>query len=246
MSQKVFVAGASGVIGKVLLPLLVKAGYTVYGATRRLEQIGSIEAAGATAVLVDVYDAKRLSEELTRIQPWAVMHQLTDLPRGLDPSLMAQAVANNARIRNEGTRNLVAAALAAGARRMVAQSIAWAYRPGDTPHLETQPLDLDAEGGRRISVQGVAALEAQVLGEPTLHGIVLRYGQLYGPCTGTDEPAGASPLHVEDAAHAALLALNTSEGGIFNITEDNPVVSNEKARRVLDWSPAMGQAASSN
>lgn len=239
MSRKVFVAGASGVIGKALLPLLLEAGYTVYGATRRPEQAKEIRAAGATAVLVDVYDAERLKAELIRIQPWGVVHQLTDLPRGLSPDLMAQAVENNARIRNEGTRNLVAAALAAGVSRMVAQSIAWAYRPGETPYLETQPLDLEAEGSRRVSVHGVAALETQVLGEPALLGTVLRYGQLYGPNTGTDEPNGASPLHVEAAAHAALLALQASEGGIFNITEDNPTVSNEKAKRVLSWSPAL-------
>lgn len=238
MSGKVFVAGASGVIGKALLPLLVEAGYTVYGATRRPERAEQIEAAGATAVVVDVYDAERLKAQLMRIQPWAVVHQLTDLPRGLSPELMTQAIANNARIRSEGTRNLVAAAVAAGSHRLVAQSIAWAYRFGKNPYLESHPLDLDAEGNRRVSVHGIAALERQVLGEPTLRGTVLRYGQLYGPDTGTDEPSGASPLHVAAAARAALLALQAEEGGIFNIAEDNPTVSNEKARRVLKWSPA--------
>lgn len=95
-------------------------------------KVKDIEATGATAVVVDVYDAERLNEELVRIQPWAVIHQLTDLPRGLSPELMAKAVENNARIRTEGTRNLVAAARAAGATRLIAQSIAWAYRSGDT------------------------------------------------------------------------------------------------------------------
>ncbi|EKG43777.1 dTDP-glucose 4,6-dehydratase [Pseudomonas syringae pv. avellanae str. ISPaVe013] len=239
MSRKVFVAGASGVIGRALLKLLVAAGYSVYGATRRTEKVKDIEVTGATAVVVDVYDAERLNEELVRIQPWAVIHQLTDLPRGLSPELMAKAVENNARIRTEGTRNLVAAARAAGATRLIAQSIAWAYRPGDTPYLETCPLDVEAHGSRGISVGGVAALEKQVLSEPTLNGTVLRYGQLYGPDTGTDEPTGTSPVHVEAAARAALLALQTEQSGIFNITQDNPTVSNEKAKRILGWSPTV-------
>lgn len=239
MSRKVFVAGASGVIGKALLKLLVASDYSVYGATRRAEKVKDIEATGATAVVVDVYDAELLNEELVRIQPWAVIHQLTDLPRGLSPELMANAVENNARIRTEGTRNLVAAARAAGATRLIAQSIAWAYRPGDTPYLETCPLDVEAQGSRGISVGGVAALEKQVLSEPTLNGTVLRYGQLYGPDTGTDEPTGTSPVHVEAAARAALLALQTEQGGIFNITQDSPTVSNEKAKRILGWSPTV-------
>ncbi|MCF9001450.1 NAD-dependent epimerase/dehydratase family protein [Pseudomonas syringae] len=239
MSRKVFVAGASGVIGKALLKLLVAAGYSVYGATRRTEKVKDIEATGATAVVVDVYDAERLNEELVRIQPWAVIHQLTDLPRGLSPELMAKAVENNARIRTEGTRNLVAAARAAGAARLIAQSIAWAYRPGDTPYLETCPLDVEAQGSRGISVGGVAALEQQVLSEPALNGTVLRYGQLYGPDTGTDEPTGTSPVHVQAAARAVLLALQKEQSGIFNITQDSPTVSNEKAKRILGWSPTV-------
>ncbi|MDY2564990.1 NAD(P)-dependent oxidoreductase [Pseudomonas syringae] len=239
MSRKVFVAGASGVIGRALLKLLVAAGYSVYGATRRAEKVKDIEATGATAVVVDVYDAERLNEELVRIQPWAVIHQLTDLPRGLSPELMAKAVENNARIRTEGTRNLVAAARAAGATRLIAQSIAWAYRPGDTPYLETSPLDVEAQSSRGISVGGVAALEQQVLSEPALNGTVLRYGQLYGPDTGTDEPTGTSPVHVQDAARAVLLALQKEQSGIFNITQDSPTVSNEKAKRILGWSPSM-------
>ncbi|MBC9744834.1 MULTISPECIES: NAD-dependent epimerase/dehydratase family protein [Pseudomonas syringae group] len=239
MSRKVFVAGASGVIGRALLKLLVAADYSVYGATRRAEKVKDIEATGATAVVVDVYDAERLNEELVRIQPWAVIHQLTDLPRGLSPELMAKAVENNARIRTEGTHNLVAAARAAGAIRLIAQSIAWAYRPGDTPYLETCPLDVEAHGSRGISVGGVAALEQQVLSELTLNGTVLRYGQLYGPGTGTDEPTGTSPVHVEAAARAALLALQTERSGIFNITQDSPTVSNEKAKRILGWSPTV-------
>jgi len=168
-----------------------------------------------------------------------VIHQLTDLPYGLAPAQMAQAAARNARVRDEGTRKLVAAAIAAGCTRMVAQSIAWAYAPGPRPYREDSPLDLDAEGQRGVSVGGVAALEQAVLGTAALRGSVLRYGQLYGPGTGSAEPAGASPLHVEAAAWAALLALQKSAIGIFNVSADNPDVSNEKARRELGWQPAL-------
>jgi nucleoside-diphosphate-sugar epimerase len=238
MTRTVFVAGASGVIGRVLLPLLVKAGYNVYGATRHAEKLGAIEASGAIGVVLDVYDADSLTV-LNDIKPWAVVHQLTDLPTGLSPERMAQAVVNNARIRDEGTRNLVRAACAANISVMVAQSIAWAYQPGDMPYVETQPLDVHAQGSRCISVCGVAALEQHVLGAQSMRGTVLRYGQLYGPYTGTDAPAGASPVHVEAAARAVVLALQASEGGIFNITEDGPTVSSEKAKRVLDWAADM-------
>ncbi|WP_017924493.1 NAD-dependent epimerase/dehydratase family protein, partial [Burkholderia glumae] len=112
MSEKLFVAGATGVIGRVLVPLLVEAGYRVYGATRRAERAALLTGLGAEPVVVDVFDADRLTSELRRIAPAAVIHQLTDLPAGLDPSQMAQAIVNNARIRGEGTRNLVQASLA--------------------------------------------------------------------------------------------------------------------------------------
>ena len=94
---------------------------------------------------------------------------------------MQEATSRNARIRDEGTRNLVRAAIAAGARRLIAQSIAWAYAPGPEPHRETDPLDTGAEGMRGISVRGVAALENRTLNSPPLEGLVLRYGRLYGP-----------------------------------------------------------------
>lgn len=239
MNRTVFLAGATGAIGTALVPLLVDAGYTVHGGTRRPERAASLEAAGAVPVVVDVFNRDALTEALERIAPSSVIHQLTDLPRGLDPSKMAQAVANNARVRDEGTRNLVDAALAAGCERIVAQSIAWAYRQGEKPYAETGPLDLDAEGPRATSVRGVAALEAHVLNAAPMVGTVLRYGHLYGPGTGAGHATGASPLHVEAAAQAALLALVHSTGGIYNIAEDRAEVSSDKARRELGWRPDM-------
>jgi nucleoside-diphosphate-sugar epimerase len=239
MSEKIFVAGAAGAIGTALVPLLIEAGHTVYGSTRRTERARALEARGAVPVVVDVFDAEALHAAVIRIRPTIVIHQLTDLPPDLDPKLMADAAYRNARVRTEGTRNLVAAALVAGARRLVAQSIAWVYAPGPLPHVEEHPLDLEAEGTRRVSVEGVAALERSVLGAKGIGGTVLRYGQFYGPGTSTAVPMGPCPVHVEAAAWAAVLALRHAPGGVFNIAEDNPEVSSEKAKRDLGWHASL-------
>lgn len=233
----VFLAGAAGAIGARLLPSLVGRGLKVYGTTRRQERAAAITAAGATPVIVDIYERDRLVTLMREIRPVTVIHQLTDLPPGLDPARMASATAANARIRIDGTRNLVDGARAGGARLLLAQSIAWAYAPGPEPHTEADPLDTSAEGSRGITVSGVAALESAVLGAPDLIGIVLRYGNLYGPGTGADERRGASPLHVDDAADATMLALERRQAGIFNIAEPNAAVSSQKAERVLGWRP---------
>jgi nucleoside-diphosphate-sugar epimerase len=238
MSEKVFVAGAAGAVGAALVPLLIEAGYAVYGSTRDARRADALRAQGVQPVVVDVFDAAALKAALAGIAPWAVIHQLTDLPKDLDPARMAEAGVRNARVRTEGTRNLVAAAQAAGVRRLVAQSIAWAYAPGPRPFTEAQPLDVHAEGARRVSVDGVVALEQSVLGAHGVQGItatVLRYGQLYGPGTSTDVAKGPMPLHVADAARAALLALQRSGGGVFNIAEDSAEVSSDKAKRELGW-----------
>jgi nucleoside-diphosphate-sugar epimerase len=239
MSETIFVAGAAGAIGAALIPLLIDAGHAVYGSTRRADRARALQARGVTPVVVDVFDAPALRAALMRIAPTVVIHQLTDLPPDLDPTLMAEAAHRNARVRTEGTRNLVAAALAAGSRRLVAQSIAWAYAPGPAPHTEGHPLDLEAEGTRRVSVGGVAALEQSVLGAAGITGTVLRYGQLYGPGTAHAEPKGASPVHVEAAAWAAVLALRHAPGGVFNIAEDSSEVSSEKAKRELHWRASL-------
>ncbi|RDU96211.1 NAD-dependent epimerase/dehydratase family protein [Trinickia dinghuensis] len=241
MKEKVFLAGAAGAVGAVLTPLLVESGYEVYGTTRHLERMDGMREAGAHPVLVDVFDRETLANAIECIAPSIVIHQLTDLPPGLDPKRMSDATVRNARIRGEGTANLVSAARAAGCERIVAQSIAWAYAPGATPHAESQPLDLGTEGARAVTVVGVAALERWVLSINESGGIgtVLRYGNLYGPGTGRDAPQGASPLHVEAAAWAALLAVQRSTGGVFNVAENGAEVTSEKAKRELGWRPDM-------
>lgn len=240
MTHRILLAGATGVIGRRLVPLLLQAGHQVVGTTRSADRAADLEARGVTALVVDVFDAAPLEEAVVRVRPDIVIHQLTDLPRGLDPARVAEGVARNARIRSEGTAHLVAAARAAGARRIVAQSIAWAYAPGPTPFREHDPLDLNAGGARAISVGGVAALERQVLGATPLEGVVLRYGQLYGPGTGADQPTGlVSPLHVDAAAHAALLAIGNGRPGIFNIADDGTQVDITRAREQLGWDPSF-------
>ncbi|TAM51132.1 MAG: NAD(P)-dependent oxidoreductase [Paraburkholderia sp.] len=246
MSETIFLAGAAGAIGAALTPLLVEAGYEVYGTTRRLERTDGIRAAGAHPILVDVFDRDTLADAIERIAPTIVIHQLTDLPPGLNPKAMGQAIARNARIRAEGTANLVAAARAAGSKHIVAQSIAWAYASGQAPYVESQPLDSEAQGARAITVNGVIALERCVLSLNEAGGIgtVLRYGNLYGPGTGRETAQGASPLHVEAAAWAALLAVQRARGGVFNIAEDSAEVTSEKAKRELGWRADMRSAHS--
>lgn len=234
MGIRIFLAGASGAIGRRLVPQLLAAGHQVTASTRQAAKAEELRALGVDPVVVDVFDAGGLREAVVVATPQIVIHQLTDLPVGLDPSRMAEATARNARIRDEGTRNLVEAAKAAGAKRLIAQSIAWAYAPGAEPHAETDPLDSGAEGGRAVSVGGVIALERHVLGAAPMTGIVLRYGRLYGPGTGT-ETAADPALHVDAAAHAALLAVEKGSQGAFNVAEPNSHVTADKAVSELGW-----------
>jgi nucleoside-diphosphate-sugar epimerase len=238
--RRIFVAGAAGAIGRRLTPLLVRSGFHVTGTTRSAAKGELIEALGATPVVVDVFDAAALAEAVSRARPDVVIHQLTDLPAGLDPSQMARAIERNAHIRREGTRNLVDAAAAAGAHRVIAQSIAWAYAPGRMPHVETDPLDVGAASTRGITVGGVAALEDAVLHHRQIDGVVLRYGRLYGPGTGADNDAKDVELrlHVDAAAYAALLAVDHGRGA-YKIAETDTLVSCDKARRELGWNGSM-------
>jgi nucleoside-diphosphate-sugar epimerase len=245
MGTRVFLAGATGAIGKRLIPLLLRGGADVFGTTRSTARTDELRSRGIEPVVVDVFDAPALTRAMVEIEPDIVVHQLTDLALIHDPSRLAEALTRNARLRTEGTRNLVAAAVEAGARRLIAQSIAWVYAPGPEPHTEEHPLDLGATGMAAITVRGVVALEQGVLTAPHLEGIVLRYGWLYGPGTGTTVAAGSPPLHVDAAALAAALAMDRGAPGIYNIAEPSRSVSVAKARRELGWDPAFRAQESS-
>ena len=197
-----------------------------------------LERAGVVPVVVDVFDAPALTAAVGAAQPAVIIHQLTDLPRELDGARIAASAPGNARIRSEGTRNLVAAAQAAGAHRFIVQSISFAYAPGGEPHPETDPLNL-ADPARAVTVKGVADMEHQVLAASGIEGIVLRYGLLYGPGTWYATPDRKPGLHVDAAAQAALLAVTHGGRGIYNIADDDEAVSIAKARAELGFDPTF-------
>jgi nucleoside-diphosphate-sugar epimerase len=181
--MRVFLAGASGVIGRRLVPLLVAAGHDVAGMTRSPAKLGQLRALGAEPVLCDVYDAEALRAAVVQFRPDMIMHQLTDLPD--DVTQIAALGERNDRMRREGTRNLLTASVAAGTPRFFAQSIAW-QQPGNrgeaTQNYERSVLD----GG----------------------GVVIRYGQIYGPDTyyPTDPPPPPR-IEIDDAARRTMTIL---------------------------------------
>jgi nucleoside-diphosphate-sugar epimerase len=185
--MRIFVAGASGVIGVRLLPLLVEAGHVVAGMTRSAEKTTQLEALGAEPVVVDVFDADRLTQAVVSFEPEAVVHQLTDLPDHLDD--VGSEVSRNDRIRTEGTRNLVAAAQAAGAHRFVAQSIAWEPRRPSVEDHERMVLEIG--------------------------GVVARYGRLYGPGTYYEDEIPPPPrIEIEAAVRATPPLLEAPSGTV--------------------------------
>ncbi|HET7759339.1 MAG TPA: NAD(P)H-binding protein [Gaiellaceae bacterium] len=192
--MRIFLAGASGVIGVRLLPLLVEQGHVVAAMTRSTGKAEHLQALGGEPVVCDVFDADRLKEAVMEFGPDAVMHQLTDLPDRLD-ELDAHAAAND-RMRSEGTRNLIAAAKAAGADRFVAQSIAW------------------RSGGARDEV--VDRHERLVL---AIDGVVARYGRLYGPGTYYEDELPPPPRIEIDAAARETLPLLVAAPGTVTLAE---------------------------
>jgi nucleoside-diphosphate-sugar epimerase len=170
------------------MPLLRDAGHDITSMTRSADVARELEVSGIRAVVVDVFDFDALTRAVAEARPEVVMHQLTDLPRELvDDAQLAAAYPRNARIRVEGTRNLVAAANAASARRFIVQSVAFAYLPGKEPYVETDPLNL-VEGPRLVTVKAAADMEQQVINSG-MEPVVLRYGLLYGPGTWSEGPA---------------------------------------------------------
>ena len=234
--MRIFLAGAAGAIGRRLVPLLVRAGHEVTGTTRSAAKGNDLAQAGVSPVVLDVFDARQVSAAICAAHPEAIIHQLTDLPREFDETRIVASYPNNARIRTEGTRNLLAAAQAARARRFIVQSIAFAYAPGATPHLETDPLNL-ADPTRAVTVKGAAAMEQEVLLAAGLDAIVLRHGLLYGPGTWYEMPSRRPALHVDAAAQAALLAVSRGEPGVYNIANDDGAVAIAKARAELGFDP---------
>ncbi|WP_307480281.1 NAD-dependent epimerase/dehydratase family protein [Cytobacillus purgationiresistens] len=226
--MKIFVAGATGVIGRLLLPILVKEGHEVFGMTHNKASKSIIQGMGATPVVVNVFDQDAVIAAFRKVRPEVVIHQLT--------SLRNYNLEDNARIRTVGTRNLVDASQAVGVRRMIAQSISWAYEPGNYPATEEVSLDLKAPEPRKTTIDGVVALEKTV--SEMKEYVILRYGMLYGPSTWYEQYGMVAEkvrnqemkathgimsfLHVEDAARATSAALEWPNGPV-NIVDDEPV-----------------------
>src|SRR5258707_2097211 len=226
--MKVFVAGASGAIGRPLVGQLVAAGHEVTGMTRREERAQEIRAAGADAVVCDAFDATSVEIAVRGAAPEVVVHELTALPPHLDYRSKGDPLEPTNQLRTEGTRNLLAAAKAAGARRLIAESVAFFYAPeGSWIKDEEAPLFFDAPAPFGNAANALADLEAQVLGAEGIEGIVLRYGWLYGPGTyyardgslTADALKRRAPIvgkgsgtfsfvQVEDAASATVAALS--------------------------------------
>lgn len=197
--MRIFLAGASGVIGVRLLPLLISDGHEVAAMTRSAEKTRMLQTLGALPVVCDVFDAAELTAAVTAFAPEMVMHQLTDLPDRVDE--LGEYAHRNDRIRTEGTRNLLAAAAAASAPRVLAQSIAW------RPPGRGEVVD---EHERQVLAAG---------------GVVIRYGQLYGPGTFYEDELPSHPrVHVDRAA-AATRELLDAPPGIMTVTDDEPPVA---------------------
>jgi 2-alkyl-3-oxoalkanoate reductase len=253
--MRVFVAGASGAIGRPLVPKLVAAGHEVTGMTRSEGRGDAIRSAGADAAVVDVFDAGAVRAAVEAARAEVVVHELTALPDRLDFRKRDLYEPTN-RVRTEGTRNLLEAARAAGSRRFVCQSIAFAYRNvGARVKTEEDPLLDEAPGPFGSGVRALREMEAMVLGADALEGLVLRYGFFYGPGThyGNDGPMVAdvrrrrlpvvgkgtgvfSFIHVEDAADATVAAVERGSPGVYNVTDDEPAAMSE-------WVPVLAEAA---
>ncbi|MEQ7128356.1 NAD(P)-dependent oxidoreductase [Actinopolymorpha sp. B11F2] len=235
-ASSVLVAGGTGVLGARIVDRLVRAGHDVFATTRRPERTASIEACGATALLMDALVPADVTRAVETSRPDLIIHELTDLAE-FD-------FGGNARLRVEGTANLVAAAHACGVDHMIAQSIAWAYEPGEGLADETVPLARAEDGSPAFG--SVESLEEAVLSLG--RGVVLRYGMLYGPGTWYSPEGGAfhrraregevvattawtSFVHVEDATDATVAAL-TWPRGVVNVVDD-------AATHVDEWGPAL-------
>jgi 2-alkyl-3-oxoalkanoate reductase len=255
LPMRVFVAGATGLIGSRAVGLLIEGGHDVSAIARSEEKAEPLRELGAQVMVGEVFDDELLRGAMAAGEPEVVMHQLTVLPDELEARNAAAGFAANDRVRVDGTRALIDAAAAVGARRMIAQSIAFAYAPvGDWVKDESAPLFLDAPSPWGSSVGAVAELERQVLEARGMDGVVLRYGTLYGPGTWYDPDAGTiaaavragrmpligdgsgmqSFVHVDDAASAAVAAMEATPG-IYNVVDDDPM-------RAREWLPLFARS----
>jgi nucleoside-diphosphate-sugar epimerase len=229
--MRIFLAGATGVMGRRLVPMLVADGHTVTGSTRKAERAALLAEEGATPVVVDFMDADAARQAIVAARPEVVIHQLTDLPQVYDAATFAEARERNAQLRITATANVVNGALAAGAGRVIAQSVAFAYASGPEPHVESDPLD--------PAQIGVATLERLVLETPGFTGLVLRYGLFYGSGTWNEAPVTGPTVHADAAARVTATAVVRGAAGAYNIADEGSFVSIDKARAAFGFDPAF-------
>jgi 2-alkyl-3-oxoalkanoate reductase len=249
---RVLVAGASGAIGRMLVPMLVADGQQVTATTRKPENTARLSAAGATAVVVDGLDALAVGEAVANAEPDVVIHEMTAIPTSFGLRDFDRTFAATNELRTKGLDNLLAAAAAAGARRVIAQSYAgWPNaRTGGPVKTEDDPLDPDPPAAQRGSLEAIRYLERTVVQANGMTGLALRYGSLYGPGTSDQiaamigkrrlpiigDGAGVwSFLHIEDAATATVAAVRRGAAGVYNIVDDEPAA-------VADWLPGIAAA----
>jgi nucleoside-diphosphate-sugar epimerase len=254
--MRIFVAGASGALGRQLLPVLVSAGHAVWGLTRTQAKAPLIREAGAEPVVADALDRDAVIAAVRGAAPEVVVHEMTALSAFANPRRFDREFAETNRLRTEGTRNLIEAARAAGARRFLAQSFAgWPYaRTGGPVKTEDDPLDPNPPKQARHTLAAIRELEALTTGATDLEGVVLRYGAFYGPGTSLGEGGRQTALvrrrllpivgegggiwsflHISDAAAATRAAIERAAPGIYNIVDDDPAP-------VAEWLPALAAA----
>jgi nucleoside-diphosphate-sugar epimerase len=231
--RRVLVAGATGAVGRRLIPLLLADGHEVAGSTRSPDAAERLRALGVRPFVLDVREEPAVSAAVAAARPDVVIDQLTDLAGSTADDYPDELLASTARLRIEATPILVRAAVAAGATRFIAQSSAMLYASGPEPHPEDDPL---LAPGKSIVLPGILELEGVVSHAAGIEGLLLRYGLLYGPGTPTDGPAGRVSVHIDAAAWAAARAVDHGPPGVYNIVDDGPV-ANAKARELLGWSP---------
>jgi nucleoside-diphosphate-sugar epimerase len=252
--MRVFVAGATGAIGKQLVPRLVAAGHEVHGMTRSESKRAMLDELGAVPVVADALDADRVAEAVADAKPDVIVHQLTAIPEALDMRHPDRAFELTNRLRTEGTDHLLSAGQAVGVRRFVAQSNIAAYaRAGAAVKSEEDPVDASPTGVMRANVEAIGHLEEAVLGATWTEGIVLRYGWFYGPGTSMapghesyelvrkrkfplvgDGDGVWSFIHIADAAEATVAAVERGSRGVYNVVDDDPAP-------VAKWLPALAE-----